>query len=64
MAGFNRKFKVSNNYISACRRKLVRVYEFGDGLRYTYIDNKKICVEEDIKDGKLVYAEYHHSKNK
>jgi hypothetical protein len=63
MAGFNRKFKVSNNYIGACRRGLVRVYYYNDGP-YAFINGKKTSVKDDIDNGNLIYAEYHHSRNK
>ena len=67
MAGFNNKYKVSNNYISACRNKnKIRVYEYQDGT-YCFINNVKIKVNEgDILNGKKLVnkGEYHHSKNK
>lgn len=67
MSGFNRKFKVSNNYISACRSKnKVRVYTYSTGTYY--FDNgvkTPIKVGDIINNKKVVNkGEYHHSKNK
>lgn len=67
MAGFNRKYKVSNNYIAACRNKnKIRVYEYIDGTYYFKNNVKTPIKEGDIIDGKKVVdnGEYHHSKGK
>lgn len=67
MAGFNRKFKVSNNYISACKNKnKIRVYHYKDGTYY-FKDGVKTPVNVgDVIDNKKVVnnGEYHHSKGK
>ena len=67
MSGFNHKFKVSNNYISACRSKnKIRVYEYSDGT-YAFINNVKTPVTNGmLLNGKKLIdnGEYHHSKNK
>lgn len=67
MAGFNKKFKVSNNYVTACRNKnKIRVYQYSDGTYY--FDNgikTPIQVGDIINNKKVVdKGEYHHSKNR
>lgn len=68
MAGFNRKFKVSNNYTQACKDKnKLRVYLYADGNYYYFNNGVKTLINEgDIINNKKVVnkGEYHHSYNK
>lgn len=67
MAGFNRKYKVSNNYTAACRSKnKIRVYQYSDGTYYFDNGVKTAVKVGDIINGKKVVnkGEYHHSKGK
>lgn len=67
MAGFNNKYKLSNNYITACRSKnKLRVYEYKDGT-YAFINGVKTPVKNGmVINGKTLNdnGEYHHSKTK
>lgn len=67
MAGFNKRYNVSNNYTAACKNKnKIRVYTYKDGT-YCFLNGVKTAINEgDIINNKVVVneGEYHHSKDR
>lgn len=67
MAGFNKKYGVSNNYIAACRNKnKIRVYTYKDGDYYFDEKGNKLPFKTGmiINNKRAKYGgEYHHGNN-